>query len=149
MNETRVELAAELVCSQSHIINYLQITSLFPPIKSSNPWSYSQKRLISLLLTSVPIFSSPFTHMVHHSSLFPLSFLINILKCFCQENFSYKVSKHAISLQKAMTVKKFLKQTLNKSSSQMVKHNIFEINLNNHLIQKWNDFELFKMGLAV
>lgn len=31
----------------------------------------------------------------------------------------------------------------------MVKHNIFEINLNNHLIQKWNDFELFKMGLAV
>lgn len=31
----------------------------------------------------------------------------------------------------------------------MVKHSIFETNLNNHLIWKWNDFEWFKMGLAM
>lgn len=31
----------------------------------------------------------------------------------------------------------------------MVKHSIFETNLNNHSIWKLNDFEWFKMGLAM
>lgn len=84
MNETRKKLVVELHSEKSQS----QMTRLLPLIKSSNPWLDSQK-IIGLhpvdQCSNFPIF--PFPHMVHLSYLFPLSFLINIFKCLCHENF--------------------------------------------------------------
>lgn len=105
INETRVELAAELVCSKVTLSIINKLSVYFHPWSLLIPDHILRKGSFHFCWPVFHFFLSPFTHMVHLSYLFPLSFLINILKCFCQENFSYKGSKHPISLQKAMTVK--------------------------------------------
>lgn len=86
-----------------------------------------------ILLNNFQLFQfshSPFSHMVHLSYLFPLSFLINIFKCFCHENSCCKGRKHSISLEEAIAIKiSYLWRALKKPLYQMAKIRILKANL--------------------